>query len=311
MPSGKNDGSNANSAAKSAKALKAAKSRSTGSRSSASGKSAMRDRHIPWLSLGAGLLVIALIAAIAAYLVPKYESRAEAERYVPSASNPDPATKIEGVVKADYPAGLHVSATQRVAYDKAPPFGGPHDQVWATCMGNVYPTAIRTENAVHSLEHGAIWITYNPDTLSPAQVQTLAADVTGKPYTFMTPYPGMDSPFSLQSWGHQLKLTDVNDQRIANFISALKQNSNTYPEIGASCDAGTPSLFNPANPPPFDATPPGPDAIPMDGKGLTPQISNGQEAPPTAPGTAGAPGAAVPGAAAPNGVVPGAPSGGS
>jgi len=300
MPSGKSDRPSSSSAAKSAKALKAAKSRS---RSSTSSKSVVSTRHIPWVSIGAAVVVIALIAAIAAYLVPKYQSRAEAQRYVPTASNTDPSKNIDGVVKVDYPAGLHVQGTQRVAYDKTPPFGGPHDQVWATCMGNVYPKAIRTENAVHSLEHGAVWITYNPDKLSPEQVKVLASKVEGQPYMLMTPYPGMDSPFSLQSWGHQLKLTDVNDQRVANFISALRQNSNTYPEIGASCDAGTPSLFDPANPPPFNPAPPGPDAIPMDGKGLTPQIQKGQEQAPTAPGAA-VPGAAVPGAAVPGAAVP-------
>jgi len=304
MPSGKSDRPNSNSGAKSAKALKAAKSRSRSSTS----KSVVRDRHIPWLSIGAAVIVVALIAAIAAFLVPKYQSRAEAQRFVPTATNTDPSKNIDGVVKVDYPAGLHVQANQRVAYDKTPPFGGPHDQVWATCMGNVYPKGIRTENAVHSLEHGAVWITYNPDKLSPAQVQTLASKVDGRPYMLLSPYPGMDSPFSLQSWGHQLKLTDVNDQRVANFISALRTNSNTYPEIGASCDAGTPSLFDPANPPPFNPEPPGPDAIPMDGKGLTPQIQNGQEQSPTAPGAGASgavPGGAVPGGAVPGGAVPG------
>jgi Protein of unknown function (DUF3105) len=289
MPNGKSDRPSSSSAAKSAKALKAAKSRSRGS-----SQSPVKDRHIPWLSLGAGLLVIALIAAIAAFLVPKYEARSEAERYVPTATNTDPSSKIDGVVKVDYPAGLHVSATQRVAYDKKPPFGGPHDQVWAACVGNVYPKAIRTENGVHALEHGAVWITYNPDKLSTDQVQTLASKVEGQPYMFMSPYPGMDSNFSLQSWGHQLKLTDVNDHRAANFISALRQNSNTYPEVGASCDAGTPTLFDPANPPAFDPTPPGAGAIPMDGKGLTPQLTNGQEQPPTGGAAATSAPAAVP-----------------
>ena len=293
MPSGKSDRPSA-SAAKSAKALKQAKSHSRGSRGSR--QSAVKDRHIPWLTIGAAFVVVALIAAIAAYLVPKYQARAEAQRYVPSATNPDPSAKIDGVVKVDYPAGLHVNPNQRVAYDKTPAFGGPHDQVWATCMGNVYPKGIRTENAVHALEHGAVWITYNPDKLAPEQVKTLSEQVEGKPYTFMSPFPGMDAPFSLQSWGHQLKLTDVNDHRVGNFISALRQNSNTYPEIGASCDAGSPTLFDPANPPPFNPAPVGPDAIPMDGKGLTPQISNGQEAPPSAP-VPGAPSGAVPPAA--------------
>ncbi|AQA21851.1 hypothetical protein BTZ20_3992 [Rhodococcus sp. MTM3W5.2] len=81
-----------------------------------------------------------------------------------------------------------------MAYDKTPPYGGPHDATWATCTGIVYPNAIRTENAVHSLEHGAVWIAYNPDKVSDDQRDALADRVDGKSYMLMSPYPGLDSP---------------------------------------------------------------------------------------------------------------------
>jgi hypothetical protein len=71
----------------------------------------------------------------------------------------------------------------------------------------------------------------------------------------MSPYPGLDSAVSLQSWGHQLKLGDANDPRVDEFISSLKQNRYTHPEVGASCDAiGAPS-FDQDNPPPFAPAP--------------------------------------------------------
>ncbi len=38
-------------------------------------------------------------------------------------------------------------------------------QTWATCNGVVYTKAVRIENMVHTLEHGAVWIAYNPDTI--------------------------------------------------------------------------------------------------------------------------------------------------
>ena len=76
----------------------------------------------------------------------------------------------------------------------------------------------------------------------------------------MSPYPGLDSPVSLQSWGHQLKVGDVNDPRIDEFISSLKQNQYTHPEVGASCDAIGPGGFDQDNPPPF--APPRPPARP-------------------------------------------------
>ncbi|MFD4292109.1 DUF3105 domain-containing protein [Rhodococcus sp. NPDC058532] len=268
MPSG-SENRGAKSSAKSAKAIKAANKRSGGS-----AKGGLpTQRNIPWLTIGAAVAVIALIALLAVNLVPKYQDKAEADKFAPSESNPDPSTNIDGVVKIDYPAALHVSAEQRVAYDQTPPFGGPHDATWATCTGVVYPNPIRTENAVHSLEHGAVWITYNPDTVSDEERQQLVDRVDGKAYMLMSPYPGMDTPISLQSWGHQLKVDGADDPRINQFIAALRLNNfGAYPEKGASCST-IPGAFDPDNPPAFDPSTPGPDAVSMDGEGLTPDAS--------------------------------------
>ncbi|WP_036529827.1 DUF3105 domain-containing protein [Nocardia sp. CNY236] len=228
------------------------------------GRFPRKNRQIPWLTIGAAVVIIALIGALTYYLVPKFREKAELDQYTPSAQNNDPSDEIEGVVKKEYPAGLHVGPQQRVAYDQAPPFGGPHDQSWATCTGVIYDEPIRAENAVHSLEHGAVWITYNPDMVSAEGIDTLRARVEGKPYTMMSPYPEQDAAVSLQSWGHQLKLEDPDDKRVGRFIAALRLNPYTYPEVGADCST---IVFDTENPPPFDPTPPGPDAVPMDGEG--------------------------------------------
>ncbi|EME20349.1 DUF3105 domain-containing protein [Rhodococcus triatomae] len=268
MPSG-SENRGAKSSAKSAKAIKAANKKSGGSPKGGLPK----QRNIPWLTVGAVVAVVALVALLAVNLVPKYQDKAEADKFAPTESNQDPSDGIDGVVKIDYPAALHVSADQRVAYDQAPPFGGPHDQTWATCTGVVYPTAIRSENAVHSLEHGAVWITYNPELVSDDQRQQLADRVDGKSYMLMSPYPGLDSPISLQSWGHQLKVDSADDERINQFVAALRLNRfGAYPEVGASCST-IPGAFDPDNPPAFDPSDPGPNAVSMDGAGLTPDAS--------------------------------------
>ena len=143
-----------------------------------------------------------------------------------------------------------------------PPVGGPHDGTWANCNGIVYTTAVRDENMVHTLEHGAVWITYNPDTITQPDLTTLTAAVDGQPYLSLSPRPDLERPISLQAWAHQLKLDSATDERVEQFIAALRQNPWVTPETGATCQQPT---FDTTNPPPFDPTPPGADAVPMSG----------------------------------------------
>jgi hypothetical protein len=183
--------------------------------------------------------------------------------FEPSEDNQDPSKAIEGVVVTDYEPS-HALDGQRVAYDKAPPYGGKHDATWADCAGTVYVKPVRNENMVHALEHGAVWIAYDPATVAASAVETLAAKVDGQPYLMLSPYPNLDAPVSLQSWGHQLKLDEADDERIDQFITALRDNRYTTPEPGAPCGTN-PDGFDVANPPPFDPSPPGPDAAPVEG----------------------------------------------
>jgi uncharacterized protein DUF3105 len=255
--------------------------------------SVVSKKGTPWGTIIAVIGVVALLGAVLGYYLvqsePKREQKTREEAaaaFAPTAQNPDPSNKIEGVTTTQYTGSVHVLATERVAYDKTPPYGGPHDGSWAACTGIVYPNAVRTENMVHSLEHGAIWIAYNPAQVTGPDLDLLKVRVDGRPFSMMSPYPGLDKPISLQSWGHQLKLDKADDPRIDQFITALRSNPNgVYPEVGASCDAMGPGAFDPDNPPPFDPTPPGPDAKGMDYKGSEgAQPDAGGNQAPVAPG---------------------------
>ncbi|WP_433612259.1 DUF3105 domain-containing protein [Prescottella agglutinans] len=211
---------------------------------------------------GAAAVVVVLAAAGCADTV---DGTAVADPFAPTTAEPDPSLGIEGITVVEYPAGRHVQGNQRVAYDRTPPFGGPHDAVWAQCTGTVYDKAIRSENAVHSLEHGAVWITYDPELVSGRALNALVDRVEGQPYLLLSPYPGLSVPVSLQSWGHQLVVDDTSDERIDHFVDALRLNRNTFPEPGATC-ATLPTAFDVKNPPPFQAGPPdprAPDTVPM------------------------------------------------
>jgi hypothetical protein len=152
----------------------------------------------------------------------------------------DSVDEIDGIQSFDYPAGQeHV--TTAVAYTESPPVGGPHAPPpdWADCTGTVYDVDIRHENAVHSLEHGAVWITYDPAALSQDEIDTLAALVENEAGRMMSPYEGLDSPISIQSWGHQLKVDNADDIRIKQFADFLTLNNEFTPEPGASCENPT------------------------------------------------------------------------
>lgn len=117
-----------------------------------------------------------------------------------------------------------------------PPVGGKHNGVPQSCQAYTQPIA--NEHAVHSLEHGAVWITYNPDTLPKADVPKLLADLEASPYRLLSPYPGLKSPISLQAWGEQVFVDDVNDKRIKRFLELFTQGPQDL-EPGAPCTGTT------------------------------------------------------------------------
>src|SRR6266536_3501798 len=125
-----------------------------------------------------------------------------------------------------------------VQYDSSPPIGGTHSPIPADCTGTVYPNAIANETAVHSLEHGAVWITYKPG-LAKAEVDKLSKLVSGQDRMLMSPYPGLKTNVSLQSWGYQLFVDSASDPRIGQFIDALRFNPKTTPEPTATCSNPT------------------------------------------------------------------------
>ena len=108
-----------------------------------------------------------------------------------------------------------------VKYDTSPPIGGNHSQYWANCTGTIYDHQIANENAVHMLEHGAVWITYNPKTATAADITQLKSQVDGVDRMALSPYAGLKTPISLQAWDYQLFVNKATDPRIEQFIDAV------------------------------------------------------------------------------------------
>jgi hypothetical protein len=124
-----------------------------------------------------------------------------------------------------------------VSYDQTPPVGGDHNPVWQN--QGFYSEPIRNENAVHDLEHGAVWIAYSPD-LPQDQKDKLRDVVKSQDCLLASPYPDLpeDTPVVASAWGKQLKLGSANDPRLEQFISSFRKGPQT-PEPNAPCIGGT------------------------------------------------------------------------
>ena len=144
------------------------------------------------------------------------------------------STHISGVKTYTGLGRGHVSGT--VDYKQNPPVGGDHNPEPQTC--GAYSDPIANENGVHSMEHGAVWITYQP-SLPEADVAVLQ-QLAVNPYVLVSPYPGLPTPVVASAWGKQLKLNSVADPRLQKFLDAYRGGPQA-PEPGSAClGVGTP-----------------------------------------------------------------------
>lgn len=185
---------------------------------------------------------------------------------------------------------------QRVAYpndDIRPPDGGNHNPFWYKCAA--YNAPIVNEHAVHSLEHGAVWITYRTD-LPGDQVDFLTDLVAGNDYALLSPYPGQVAPVMATAWGRQLSAQNAKDDVLARFLRTYSNGPQTR-EIGAGC-AETGQITLPGQVPYIPAAGenfvPGPDDTPtISAEAPVPEVSGRPTQlggdPSAVPGVSGAP----------------------
>lgn len=157
-------------------------------------------------------------------------------------TNNAPATKtpvadVAGVQTWDVPGAVHVDpkpVDYKAEFGMDPPAGGPHWAVWLNC--GIYTEPQQNERAVHDLEHGAVWITYDANKVTGSALEALRKRVPAT-YAVLSPYPGLSAPVVVSAWGAQLKLTGVNDKRLDTFIQKYWQSPDA-PEPGAPCTGG-------------------------------------------------------------------------
>ncbi|MDP9765190.1 DUF3105 domain-containing protein [Deinococcus enclensis] len=136
---------------------------------------------------------------------------------------------LDGVQTFTYEGGDHREGP--IEYAESPPAGGPHNPRWQNC--GIYTGELHDEYAVHSLEHGAVWVTYTP-AVSPADVRLLQEALDGRTHVLLSPRSEQDAPIVMTAWNAQLELQRADDPRVTRFIQVYEQ-GGTAPENGASC----------------------------------------------------------------------------
>ncbi len=172
----------------------------------------------PWLWIAGGLMLVALIGMVALLAGGNQAASATPE--------------IGEVVTYGSFSRDHVETPQN--YAQTPPVGGAHSASWQNC--GIYDSPVPEEKGVHSLEHGAVWITYRPN-LPEEDVERLRVLTRGHSHMLLSPYPGLPAPVVASAWGAQLQLNAVDEPALLRFISDYERGRQT-PEPGAPCSSG-------------------------------------------------------------------------
>ena len=123
---------------------------------------------------------------------------------------------------------------ENVDYPTIPPAGGDHLGIWHTC--GIYKVELLDEAAVHSLEHGAVWVTYKPE-IEKEEIIKLTTMFSNKAKILMSPHSGQISPIVATAWGRRIEIESANDARLNKFVDFFVD-GETAPEAGITCDRG-------------------------------------------------------------------------
>ncbi|MFJ8589682.1 DUF3105 domain-containing protein [Streptomyces sp. NPDC093595] len=188
-----------------------------------------RDRRNRIITVTVSLAVVVGGGGFCAYVLNNESEQKEAAEAAVKAP-------VEGEKSWDAKKLGRNHVAKPVTYPMKPPVGGDHHQVWMNCEGDVYTKQVPEMNAVHSLEHGAVWVTYS-DKAAATDVKKLAEKVGKTPYSLMSPVKDQPGTIMLSAWGKQVTVDSATDPRVEHFLTKYVQGPQT-PEPGATCTGG-------------------------------------------------------------------------
>lgn len=143
---------------------------------------------------------------------------------------------VEGTFDYDIVGRTHIaSGTPGSGYNSNPPTSGVH---WpAPAKGGIYDTALPDEQAIHNMEHGYIWISYWPKSVSLQategaalkeglsdedlnKIEEIVKDDDWK--IILSPREANEKKIALAAWGRVLNLDEFDSDKIKDFIKTYR-----------------------------------------------------------------------------------------
>ena len=161
-------------------------------------------------------------------------------------------TEINGHAVREFRADRGHTNDPVTTYESTPPATGDHSPSAAPC--GVHGTQIPNELFVHSLEHGAVGILYDPQQVEVPTIGEIEAKVNEfDDRTLSAPYAGTESPITLTSWTRLLRLNEYEEDTIDEYIEAFR---GSGPE-NIPCENTQDTPFDPASLEPAPTPTPG------------------------------------------------------
>ena len=141
-----------------------------------------------------------------------------------------------------------------------PPVSGRHDPAPADC--GIHDVRVPDENLVHTLEHGAVAVLYNPKDVPLPDIGRIEDIVTGYEDTVMSaPYPALPDPIVLASWSRKMALDEFDSDAITEYIDTFRD-TEPAPEFNGedACETVADDAYEPPEPSPSPSPAPSPSA---------------------------------------------------
>ena len=117
-------------------------------------------------------------------------------------------------------SGRHV--TSQVNYPTRPPVSGEHAGQPTSC--GKFGEPLPDENLVHTLEHGAIGLFFDPQQADQEDIERLEGVVDDyESHVFSAPYEQMPSAFAIASWGEMMRLDELDLPAVREYIDTFRQ----------------------------------------------------------------------------------------